>query len=148
MGGCLNVRPVAASIRGIASANAGDEPIRLREVEARVESHRHDRRGCFGRSDTGQYAEHAVLVQPHMVIASREWKDLIQVFALHPKLKFARSVARIFSSFEHRDDDNFNLDRRRRRCALGKNGPSTKTEEEEGSNKTPVISAHKSLPPR
>ena len=83
-----------------------------------------------------------------MVIASREWKDLIQVFALHPKLKFARSVARIFSSFEHRDDDNFNLDGCRRRCALGKNGAGAKTEEEESSNELPAMSAHKSLPPR
>jgi hypothetical protein len=66
------------------------------------------------------------------------------VFALDPKLKLARSVAHIFSSFEHRDDDNLDLDGCRRRCGLGNNGASAKTEEEESSNKLPAISAHKS----
>jgi hypothetical protein len=41
-----------------------------------------------------------------MVVSRRKGKYLIKMFTFNPELKLARSVARILSSFEHRDYDD------------------------------------------
>jgi len=64
-------------------------------------------------------AEHPVLVQAQLGIAGRERKNLVEMLALHPKLKFARSVIGVFSALKHRDDDDFDADWTNRRSPPG-----------------------------
>src|SRR5713101_9835356 len=45
------------------------------------------------------------------MISRGHWQDLIQMFSLHPKLVFARDIASVFASFEHRDDHHLHCDR-------------------------------------
>jgi hypothetical protein len=50
-----------------------------------------------------------------VVIAGRQRNDSVEMLTLHPELKFAGSVAGVFTAFKHRDDNDFDTDRRNRR---------------------------------
>jgi hypothetical protein len=44
------------------------------------------------------------------MVARSEWKNLIEMLALHPQLEFAGGVSDVFAAFKHRDHDDLNGD--------------------------------------
>ena len=108
------VRPGGGSechVRGISTRNARHDEVRLAEIEARVESQSHDRRGGSRRTDARADAQHALLVHAKIAIAGGKGKDLIEFLAFHPMLKFAGKIARVGTALEQRDDNYFYLSR-------------------------------------
>src|SRR6476646_4321148 len=105
-------------VRGISSANSRNYPICLREVETRVEAQSHYRCGGLGRSHARHHAKHSVLVKPDVMIASGQRNYLVEVLAFNPQLILTRIIASVFAPFEHGDDYDLDLDRRRRLSAL------------------------------
>jgi hypothetical protein len=105
-------------VRWVSTANARDNPVCLREIEARVQAEGHHRRRCLSRSHSGDHAEDSILVQAQVVIPGRQRQNLVQVLPLHPELKLARSVAGVFPAFKHRNHDNLDLDWRNLCCGL------------------------------
>src|ERR1700733_8119180 len=106
-------------IRWISAANASDNPIRFREIETRVKAQCHYRCSSLGRSNSGDHAQDAVPVQTHAMITGRQRKNLVEMLAFHPELKFAGGIAGILATLEHGNHDNFDPNRSRRRRDLG-----------------------------
>ena len=77
-----------------------------------------------------------------MVIAGRKRKNLVEMLAFHPKLKFARSVIGVFSALKHRYYDDFDADRTNRRSALGGEIGSTEPGYRERKDQLPGKTAH------
>src|SRR5207248_9527477 len=106
----------------VAAADTGDQPVGLGKVEAGVcaEGHYGGRR--FGSPDSGDDAEDPVVVEAEVAVSGGEGQDLVQVLPLHPELKLARRVARIFAALEHGDDYDFDRDGRIPGWGLGAHG--------------------------
>ena len=97
--------------RRAAARDAGDEPVRMAEVEARIESERHDGgRGVRG-SLAGEDSHLAVAVHAHRVITRRQRIDAVEMVALHPVLQLAGLVAGVVAHFEHGHNHYLHRDR-------------------------------------
>ena len=109
----------------IDSRNAGNDPVGVAQVEARIEPQRHHRCRRLGRADAGAETEHAVLVHAQVTPPLRELEDTVERLPLDPMLELTGLIARISTAFEHRDHDDLDLDgsqRGRERRAEQHNG--------------------------
>src|SRR5215470_4509509 len=94
-------------VRRIATADAGHNPIGSREVESRIETERHDRRGCLCSAYASDHTENAVLIHAHVMVCGGQIEDLSEVLALDPELILAGRIASILTTLEHGNDDDF-----------------------------------------
>src|SRR5271166_3313283 len=97
------------------------------EIEAWVETKRHNGRRSLRSADSGEYAENTMIVHAQMMKPRIEWEHAVQVSAFNPILVFAGKIAGIFAGLVHGNDDDFDGNRRSRSrvdCAR------TKTEEQ------------------
>ena len=108
------------NVRGIAAADARDNPVRLREIEARIEAERHHGGCCTRGAHARQHAENSVAIHAHVMISGGHGNHAIQMLAFDPQLIFAGSVAGVLAAFEHGDDDDFYFDWFRGRRGLGR----------------------------
>ena len=116
------LRPDRAADRGVLrvhAGDAGDQPVRLAQIEARVHTQHHHRCRGLRRADTGDQHQHAVFRVEVKVVVGRKVEDRVEVTPLLPELKFARLIARVGADFEHGYDDNFHGNRRGRRGGGG-----------------------------
>jgi len=89
-----------------------DDPVRFRQIEARIGAERHDGSGTPLGAFTRDDAEHAarrVVTQMPITLWKRE--DGGQRKALDPIVELAGTIARILSSLERRNDDDANPQR-------------------------------------
>ena len=68
-----------------------------------------------------------------MVIAGRQWDNLVEMLTFHPELKFAWRVARVFAPLEHGHHNNFDPNRTRRRGGLRKTDRTNRRQRERES---------------
>jgi len=106
--------PHRGTERSVAGIDAGDprhEPIALRQIKARIESQRHNRRRALGRAHAGDHTQNAPLrVRPQIAVALRKRVQLREFFTLHPKLKLTGTVPGVIACLEHRHHNNFSPD--------------------------------------
>ncbi len=98
-------------ICGIDAGDARDDPVGLAQIEARVESERHDAAGGFGGPHASEHGKHSVAIHPQVVVGLGKRKDLVEMIALHPILQLAGAVTRVGARFEHGHDDDLDRDR-------------------------------------
>ena len=73
----------------------------MREVEPRIEPQRHQGRRSVDQRRAADDAENRVIgIGADSMNTAGKIKGLVQVLALHPKLKFARNVPGIIPDFE------------------------------------------------
>ena len=92
-----------------AAGNAGDDPVGMGEIEARVEAERHDGRGGVRGALSGEHGHLAVAVHARSMIAGRERIDSVKVVAFDPVLQLAGLVAGVGAYFKHGDHDDLDL---------------------------------------
>ena len=59
---------------------------------------------------SGEDAHFALTIHADRVVGAGHGKDLVEMIALDPVLKFARRVAAVVADFKHGDDDDFDGD--------------------------------------
>ena len=104
-------RRAERNVRRIAAADARDDPVSFREIEARIEAQRHHRSGRARGAHAGEQAENAVAIHAHVMVASGQRNHAVEMLAFDPELIFAGSVAGVFAGLEHGDDDDFHFNR-------------------------------------
>ena len=89
----------------------------MAEIEARIETERHDG-GCgVCRALAGEDRHLALVVHAGGVIGGGHGINLVEVIALDPVLKFAGMIAGVLADFEHGDDHDLDRDGSRGRGA-------------------------------
>lgn len=88
------------------SGDAIDEKVGVRQVEARIESQGHHRRGGIYERSAAHHAENGVVgIGPQRMDTCGKVDHLVQMLALDPELEFPGRVAGVGANFKGRDDD-------------------------------------------
>jgi hypothetical protein len=100
-------------VGGVDAGDAGDQPVGLRKIETRIEAEGHDAGGGAGVAHAGDDADDgAVGVGAGVVVGLGKREDAVEFLAFDPVLEFTGRVAGVGADFEHRDDDDFDFERR------------------------------------
>ncbi len=104
------LRPDARAKRAhlrIDAADAGDQPVGMRQVKAGVVTQRHDRRSGPRCPNACDDAEHSIVIHQRIVIRGRQREAPREMLALNPVLKLAGRVAGIVTNLKHGNDHHF-----------------------------------------
>ena len=98
-----------AGLGGIDARDAIDQPIGVGKIEPGIDPQQEQ---LFGgtNSGTAHATKETIVPEPEWVVHTRYRQRVGEVFALHPKLKFARFITSVRTDFKGADNHDLGLE--------------------------------------